>query len=146
MFNLGILAIRVDYTTLANFLLYRTTEVGEEQAVEELGRYNRLESTPALGILAISGIEVESKIDLWGGISLIPASFIPDCLLKDSFNDVELALKHLKAAMPMAPDFNNSNPKSALVKKWKLNQKVTRMMKKRNLNSTDKIYTRYATY
>lgn len=108
---------RVDHDVLIKHLLYRTTEVGEEQAVEELERYNKLNYTPAFEFLALSSIEVEKKVKLTKNISLVPFDSIPESFVKSILQCSALKSKEISFLTPYIESIASFHPKAALQKK-----------------------------
>lgn len=109
---------RVTYEILAKSLLYRTLEVGETQAVSELKKYIESEFIPAFNIIAISGIQVDNKVDLWNDISLIPFESVPDCIVKDLYKATGSMIQS------MAIGFRYDTPQSALIQNIKIQPKT----------------------
>jgi hypothetical protein len=76
------MAMRVEYRTLAGWLISRGSEVGSAQAADELARYVDATEIPCLLTLALSGIKVEGPCDLADSVRMLPWDALPDSTSK----------------------------------------------------------------
>jgi len=72
-------SVRVDYSTLVEWLINHTCKVGAEQALVDLVRYIETDKIPIDRAVAVGGINVVGQNDLGEGLRLIPFDEFPDC-------------------------------------------------------------------
>jgi len=73
---------RLDYETLAKWLVFRGRLVGINEALDNLEKYLKEASYEILEIKALGGIEIERSISLANNIELVPFSEILDSYFK----------------------------------------------------------------
>lgn len=119
MFNMGFGASRVNYDMLARSLLYRTCEIGAEEAVVALDKFIGLGATPVDEIVVLTGIKVDKEQELGNGVILIPFSSVPSSFLKDSLEEAAQRAKEFfyKGFVPMHTRPKAMQPSAALKKK-----------------------------
>jgi len=71
-------AARVDLSSLAGWIVARTLEVGPVQGIADVHRYVTESEFDCLKIMRLSGPAVGSKVDLGGGLELVPPGNLPE--------------------------------------------------------------------
>ncbi len=64
--------------SLARWLIKRANIVGVRCAIEDLERYVKSETVPALEVMALAGVTVAELVKLSDGVSLCPLDMLPD--------------------------------------------------------------------
>lgn len=82
----------VSFEMLAEWLIWRGSEVGPDQVVDELQRYVENPDFPCTDILAIAGLETTFQIDVGDNIKLLPFSEVPDSLWKAGLEKIPAPL------------------------------------------------------
>jgi len=119
----------VQYHTLLKWLLYKTHEVGIDEAVSSLDKYLHSDGNPVIQVLAISGLEVDDTVDLSHGIQLTPFSALPNSMQKDMLDPPflrsdKLATMGLQSGVLNLPErVVYARPSAALVRKITLSPK-----------------------
>ncbi len=107
---------KIQLKSLAEWLIYNSEKTGVKETIDQFNDYLELEYTPGIAILAVSGIEINEKIQLSDKIELIPFIDLPPSKSKNalcpSFMQENPGLGRIN------PIFSGYNPpKAALVKK-----------------------------
>lgn len=120
MINKGNGSSSISLQSLGRWLITYSLQHNLEQALKSLNDYLESSYTPALAILAVSGIIPREKIQISDDIELIPFDSLPPSHMKE-----ELHPKILQQGLYfISPSVNSYNPpKAALVKRIKLSPK-----------------------
>lgn len=114
---------RIQLKSLAEWLIYNSEKIGVQETIEQFNDYLEHDYTPAIAILAVSGIEPSERIQLSDTIELIPFVDLPPSKAKNAL--YPSLLKENPGIDLLNPIFSTYNPpKMALVKKVQLKPKV----------------------
>jgi hypothetical protein len=107
---------------LAKWLILNSINKGIDETVGQLESFLSLDYTPAIRILAISGLEPEEQIQVTDTIRLIPFEELPESMPKNALYPRFLQDDGIRI---MNPTFSSYNPpKAALVKRLELQPKA----------------------
>lgn len=124
LFHTGFGAVRVTYEQLAQWLVYRASEIGPENTVDDLQKYCEMRGTPTYQVLAISGIEVEKKLELPNGITLVPFTCAPESWVKNELiRQGSIRKQAMAAFLPPSKEDKPVSPSAALVRKISISPK-----------------------
>lgn len=127
--NVGMGFATITYDNLVAWSLWTCDQDGADAVGERLERYLSLDYSPALRILAISGLEVDKPFELANGISIVPLSMLPPSQIRNMIDPPHLrpeALLKLGGPSLSYLKYSNHAPNAALVKHVKLQPKVVR--------------------
>lgn len=90
----------VSFEMLADWLISRGSQVGADQAVDELRRYVANQDFACMNVLAIAGLQTNIQLDVGDGIKLVPFSEVPESLWKAGLENIPslLPLQNLAIA------------------------------------------------
>jgi hypothetical protein len=126
MLNQGRGYHRVELKTVLDWLLYITDKFDEDVALSNLKKFSQINHMPVQEFLAISGIAINSSIELSEDIRLIPFHEVPPCIVKDAL-DPALFKPEFLAQFGISPGvfsfLNHNPPKTVIVKPVKAKPK-----------------------
>ena len=121
-FNTGNGGSLVTIENLATWLAITSHRVGVRNTIAQLHAFLNVERTPALAILAVSGIESKEEIAISDSIKLVPFESLPPSIPKDAlappFLKDEFLIRH--GFIPFHNHVSGGFPKAALVKRIEL--------------------------
>lgn len=114
---------RIQINTLSEWLIASSSKTGIKKTVKKLMNFLKLDYTPIIAILAVSGIEPSERIQLSDTIELIPFVDLPQSKAKNAL--YPSFLKENPGVDILNPALSAYNPpKMALVKKVQLKPKA----------------------
>jgi hypothetical protein len=129
MFNQGNSWSRINLWSLLRWLLYTTLDSGVDTAIGSLEKFLASEFTPALEVLAVSGIEVDEPIALTPTLRLVPFSSLPASYTKHQLDPPLLKPENLRQLgldpIALSPYQERRSPTAAITKQVKLSPKIT---------------------
>lgn len=127
MFNTGFSSARITVETFVTWLLYSTKTNGVDKTIHNLERYLDLDHTPALEVLALTGVEVELEVTLANGVYLVPFKSLQSSFVKNALAPALLKSETLVRAGLLPPWSLNrrrsSEPTAALLRDVRLSPK-----------------------
>jgi len=112
----------IQLRTLAKWLILASINHGIEKTLSQLENFLSIDYTPAIAVLAVSGIEPTERMQITDTIELIPFQELPDSMPKHALYPVYLQDDGLRIMNPVIGSYNP--PKAALVKKLQLQPKA----------------------
>lgn len=126
--------LRTTPRMLAEWLGARATEVGPDQALEDLARYAKSDSYPARQVMALAGVRVERAYDLTESISLVPFTELEASQQKRLLKPVR-ALSDRRSAPTAALVKEFQHPRTHLDPESDLPEKLTKLNRAHELET-----------